>query len=65
LSSIASSAGIRVDLTPPQIIYVNDGLTVGIDVEAQTVTNGIFGNWRAIDEESGIGGNTYISSFVD
>jgi hypothetical protein len=50
----ASSDGVIVDLTPPQMEYVNDGLQPGVDVDTQTFQDAAFGNWRALDNESAI-----------
>ncbi|XP_052095904.1 uncharacterized protein LOC127731085 [Mytilus californianus] len=51
LSSQLHSIDFLVDLTPPEIGYVNDG--TGSDVDGQ-VSHTISANWNVVDEESGI-----------
>ncbi|CAC5401969.1 unnamed protein product [Mytilus coruscus] len=51
LSTKLHSIDFLVDLTPPEIAYVNDG--TGSDVDGQ-VLHTISANWNVVDEESGI-----------
>ncbi|XP_052082956.1 uncharacterized protein LOC127720416 [Mytilus californianus] len=51
LSSIATAESLYVDLTPPQIEFVYDGM--GYDIDSQT-TDEIIANWKVEDPESGL-----------
>ncbi|CAG2242538.1 unnamed protein product [Mytilus edulis] len=51
LSSIATAESLLVDLTPPQIEFVYDGM--GYDIDSQT-TDEIIANWKVEDPESGL-----------
>eukprot|EP00937_MAST-01D_sp_MAST-1D-sp2_P004381 g4381.t1 len=52
--SVASSNGVKVDTSPPVMLYVNDGIQAGVDVDTQTFEDAVFGNWKAQDNESAI-----------
>lgn len=51
LSSAVSSNGVVVDITPPSLSYVSDGLG-GADVDAQSFTDLLFAHWLGSDSES-------------
>lgn len=54
--SSRAHARVVCDATPPVMLQVNDGLQLGLDVQAQTITDALFGNWLAEDDISGIEG---------
>ncbi|XP_063408922.1 uncharacterized protein LOC134692402 [Mytilus trossulus] len=51
LSSVATAETLFIDLTPPDIEFVYDG--IGYDIDSQT-TDEIIANWRVEDLESGL-----------
>jgi len=54
LCSVSSSDGIGLDSTLPLLLEVNDGYEEGEDWQQQGFVNSIFGNWKAVDDTSGI-----------
>ncbi|XP_076085163.1 uncharacterized protein LOC143055975 isoform X1 [Mytilus galloprovincialis] len=51
LSAVATAEALYIDLTPPDIEFVYDG--IGYDIDSQT-TDEIIANWRVEDLESGL-----------
>ncbi|XP_052082402.1 uncharacterized protein LOC127720030 [Mytilus californianus] len=51
LSSVATAEALFIDLTPPDIEFVYDG--IGYDIDSQT-TDEIIANWKVEDLESGL-----------
>ncbi|KAL5015119.1 hypothetical protein ScPMuIL_009389 [Solemya velum] len=46
--------GFVVDLTPPKLLHLGDGLTENSDIEYQSQIDSLSANFKFIDEESGL-----------
>ncbi|KAK6174798.1 hypothetical protein SNE40_013376 [Patella caerulea] len=51
---VEETDGYIVDLTPPRLIYLNDGGTQQTDIDYQSTLTSIKANFKFVDEESGI-----------
>ncbi|CAH1249045.1 SELE [Branchiostoma lanceolatum] len=48
------SNGFVLDLTPPELIYLRDGMDPDRDLQYSTSTTELMANWMFIDEETGV-----------